>query len=251
MSKKRYFLHLAYKGTNFFGWQIQSEHKSVQAIIESAMCSLHSNRQIGVTGCGRTDTGVHATNFYAHFDSDLEFEKNEFIHNLNGIVGDDIVIKDIIPVDDKAHARFDVTSRTYHYFIHQKKDPFLRETSWYNKQKLAIDKMNRACPILQTHTNFQCFSKVNTDVDNFNCEIKHALWIQSEKGIIFTITANRFLRNMVRAIVGTMIEIGVEKIEPDQLIKILESKNRSQAGQSVPAHGLFLADIQYPYLESA
>ncbi|MBN4072836.1 tRNA pseudouridine(38-40) synthase TruA [Crocinitomix catalasitica] len=250
MKNQRYFLHLAYKGTNFFGWQIQAKHQSVQAVIESALASVHSNREIAVTGCGRTDTGVHASNFYAHFDSDLDIEKDHFIYKLNSLVGDDIVIKDLIPVDPKAHARFDATARTYHYFIHQKKDPFAQETSWFNKQELALDKMNKACLILQNHTDFQCFSKVNTEMNNFNCEIGHARWIQSEKGIIFRITANRFLRNMVRAIVGTMIEIGLEKIEVNELTKILESKDRSMAGESVPAQGLFLADVRYPYLKS-
>lgn len=248
---KRYFLHLAYKGTNFFGWQIQPAHRSVQAVLENALSKLHSNEPIGITGCGRTDTGVHASSYYAHFDSVVEWEAKDLAYKLNGMIGPDIAVFDVIPVEGDAHARFDATSRTYHYFIHREKDPFIQETSWFHKTDLDILKMNAACQILKSHDDFECFSKVHTEVNNFQCDLQNALWIESDKGYIFTITANRFLRNMVRAIVGTMIEVGQGKLEVEDLNRIISSKNRSEAGQSVPAHGLFLADIHYPYINQS
>jgi len=245
---KRYFLHLSYKGTNFFGWQIQPEHRSIQEVLEEALSKLHSNKEVGVTGCGRTDTGVHASNYYAHFDSELEWNVDDLKHKLNGMVGPDIAILSVIPVQLEAHARFDAESRTYHYFIHREKDPFLQEISWFHKPDLDITKMNEACLILQDYEDFECFSKVQTEVNHFLCDIQNALWVESDRGYIFSITANRFLRNMVRAIVGTMVEIGLGKLEPEDMKRIIESKNRSEAGQSAPAQGLFLADIVYPYI---
>lgn len=245
---RRLFLKLSYKGTNFFGWQIQPQQHSVQEEIEAALTKLNSGSEVKVVGCGRTDTGVHSSKYYAHFDIDLNIDNDQLKYKLNGMLSKDVSILDVIEVDNDAHARFDATHRTYHYFIHLEKDPFIDEISWYRRGELKIESMNKACMLLLKNTDFECFSKVKTDVSNFNCDISNASWIKSEKGYIFTITANRFLRNMVRAIVGTMIEIGENKLTVDQLENIIKSKNRSEAGQSVPARGLFLADIRYPYI---
>lgn len=246
MSRK--FLHLAYKGTNFFGWQIQPNEISVQEEIEKALTKLNRNNSVKVVGCGRTDTGVHASQFYAHFDQEFDLDNEQLCFKLNNMLHQDIVVFEVLDVASEAHARFDASARTYHYFIHQEKDPFIHEISWQRKGNLNIEKMNEACQLLLKHSDFECFSKVKTDVTNFNCDISQAIWIPSDKGYIFSITANRFLRNMVRAIVGTMIEIGEEKISIQDFQGILQSKNRSEAGQSVPARGLFLAKIKYDYI---
>lgn len=246
---QRYFMHLSYKGTNYFGWQVQPNQISVQEEIEAALTALNSNQKIGITGCGRTDTGVHASKYYAHFDFSTELSTDDLTYKLNTMLPRDIAIHKIYKVGNEAHARFDATSRTYHYFIHFLKDPFLDEISLQHNRQLDIEIMNKAGLMLKNHQDFECFSKVKTDVSNFNCEVSNAVWIPSEKGIIFSITANRFLRNMVRAIVGTMLEVGEAKISLDDFQKILNSKNRSEAGLSVPAKGLFLADIQYPYID--
>ena len=248
---KRYFLKLAYKGTNFFGWQIQPNQPSIQETIEKVLTNLNSGEAIKITGCGRTDTGVHASEYYAHADIPFEMEPSKLKYKLNSMLPLDIVISDIIPVNQDAHARFDAVKRTYHYFIHNIKDPFIDDVSWFRNRELDLEKMNEACKLLLIHEDFECFSKVKTDVTNFKCNITNAAWVKSQKGYIFTITANRFLRNMVRAIVGTMIEIGEGKMEIEDFKKVWASKDRSQAGQSVPAHGLFLAKIEYPYLAEA
>ena len=246
----RVFIKLAYKGTNFFGWQIQPNQPSIQETIEVELTKLNSGSEVKIVGCGRTDTGVHASEFYAHADIPFEMDLDQLKFKLNNMLPTDIVVYEIMAVDAEAHARFDATSRTYHYFIHQTKDPFINEISWYRTQELDLETMNQACLILKNHKDFECFSKVKTDVTNFNCDVTNALWVKSEKGYIFTITANRFLRNMVRAIVGTMIEIGEGRMSIDQFKNVLISKNRSEAGQSVPANGLFLAQITYPYINS-
>lgn len=243
---QRYFAHLSYKGTNYFGWQIQPNQVTVQETIEKALTQLNSNIEVKVTGCGRTDTGVHASSYYAHFDLKKQYSPEDLCFKLNAMLPDDIAIRQIHEVMAEAHARFDAVSRTYHYFIHHAKDPFIEEVSWRFNAKLDIELMNKACLLLMDHESFECFSKANTDVSNFRCDISSALWIKSDKGLIFTITANRFLRNMVRAIVGTMIEIGQKRISLDEFKRILDSGNRSEAGQSVPPQGLFLADISYP-----
>jgi tRNA pseudouridine38-40 synthase len=245
----RVFLRLSYKGTNFFGWQIQPEQISVQEAIEAELTKLNSGKEIKIVGCGRTDTGVHASEYFAHVDIPFEIDAKQLIFKLNNMLTYDVAVHEVIPVKKDAHARFDATSRTYHYFIHKTKDPFINDTSWFRPQDLDIDSMNRACLLMQSHTDFECFSKVKTDVTNFECDISHAAWVRSERGYIFKITANRFLRNMVRAIVGTLIGVGEGKLSLEEFQAILDSKNRSEAGQSVPAKGLFLAGIRYPYIE--
>ena len=199
-------------------------------------------------GAGRTDTGVHAKEMYAHFDLETPFDIPNIIHKLNSFLPKDIVIYNIFPVDDEAHTRFDATKRTYEYHINTFKDAFLQEQSWYFHQKLDLDLMNEAAKSLLNHTDFQSFSKVNTDVNTFDCSIFEAYWKQEDGKLIFTISANRFLRNMVRSIVGTLINIGLHKITLDDFESIIESKSRDKAGFSVPAHGLYLTKIEYDYI---
>ncbi len=199
-------------------------------------------------GAGRTDTGVHAKEMYAHFDLETAFDIPNTIHKLNSFLPKDIVVYAILPVADEAHCRFDATKRTYEYHINTFKNAFLQEQSWYFHQKLDLDLMNEAAKSLLNHTDFQCFSKVNTDVNTFDCSIFEAYWKKVDDKLIFTISANRFLRNMVRSIVGTLINIGLHKITLDDFEKIIESKNRDKAGFSVPAHGLYLTKIEYDYL---
>ena len=207
------------------------------------------NAPIELMGAGRTDTGVHAKIMYAHFDLDKEFEPESIVHKLNSFLPKDIAVYEIIPVHDSAHARFDAKKRTYEYHINTSKDVFRNELSWYNQQQLDIALMNEAAKILPEHTDFECFSKVHTDVNTFDCKISEAYWIQEQNSLIFTITADRFLRNMVRAIVGTLINVGLHKMSIADFKAVIDSKNRSEAGFSVPAHGLYLTEITYDYLK--
>jgi tRNA pseudouridine38-40 synthase len=250
----RYFIELAYKGTNYHGWQIQPDAKSVQETLNKSLSILlHST--IDVVGAGRTDSGVHAKQMFAHFDFETEIDTLQLVQKLNSFLPKDIVINTIFKVNDESHARFDAIKRTYEYHIHIKKDAFENEASYQFNQSLDIEKMNQACAILYKHNDFECFSKVNTDVRTFDCIIFQAHWtlgVDEQSGakqignkIVFTITANRFLRNMVRAIVGTMISVGTEKISLADFEKIIESKDRNEAGFSVPAHGLYLTKIEY------
>lgn len=199
-------------------------------------------------GAGRTDTGVHAKEMFAHFDYAPTLEIEITLHKLNSYLPKDIVIYDIIPVHEDAHARFDAKKRTYHYFITSVKDVFSQEECWYFHQNLDVELMNQAAKILLNHTDFQCFSKVNTDVNTFNCIISEAYWVTKNNQLIFTISADRFLRNMVRAIVGTLVNVGLHKITLSDFNSIIVNKNRNEAGFSVPAHGLFLTKIEYEYI---
>lgn len=243
----RYFIELAYKGTNYHGWQYQPDADSVQETINKAL-SLLLKTPIDIVGAGRTDTGVHARQMYAHFDFDSEIDTPQLIHKLNSFLPKDIVIFRIFKVDDEAHARFDATKRTYEYHMHTRKDAFENDGSYQFHLPLDIDAMNEACKLLFKYTDFECFSKTHTDVHTFNCQIFEANWKQNGTKLVFTIAADRFLRNMVRAIVGTMINIGTGKITLSDLEKIIESKDRGQAGFSVPAHGLYLTKIEYNYI---
>ncbi|TDD94182.1 tRNA pseudouridine(38-40) synthase TruA [Flavobacterium cellulosilyticum] len=244
----RYFIKLAYKGTNYHGWQSQPNASSVQETLGKAV-SVVLNSDVNLMGAGRTDTGVHAKEMYAHFDFEKPFEIESIVHKLNSYLPKDIVVYAIIPVMDEAHARFDATKRTYEYHINSFKDAFLQDDSWYFHQKLDLEVMNAAAQLLFNYTDFQCFSKVNTDVNTFDCTIFDAYWIQENNKLIFTISANRFLRNMVRAIVGTLVNVGMRKITLDDFEAIIKGKNRDKAGFSVPAHGLYLTKIEYPYLK--
>ncbi len=199
-------------------------------------------------GAGRTDTGVHAKEMFAHFDYENAFDIPTLIHKLNSYLPKDIVVFDVIQVHKEAHCRFDATKRTYQYHINTFKDAFLQDGSWYYHHALDIDLMNQAAKNLMNHIDFQCFSKVNTDVNTFNCKITEAHWQQHNNELVFTISADRFLRNMVRAIVGTLVYVGLHKITLEDFNTIIESKDRNKAGFSVPAHGLYLTKIEYGYI---
>jgi len=244
----RYFIKLAYNGTAYHGWQIQPNAASVQETLNKAF-SVLLNSEINLMGAGRTDTGVHAREMYAHFDFENPFDIPKLVHKLNSFLPKDIVIYQIFRVDDEAHTRFDATKRTYEYHIHLFKDAFLQDQSWHFTQDLDVDLMNEAAKLLFNHTDFQSFSKVNTDVNTFDCTIFEAFWTKKGNKLIFTISANRFLRNMVRSIVGTLVNIGLHKITLADFNAIIESKSRNKAGFSVPAHGLYLTKIEYPYLD--
>jgi tRNA pseudouridine38-40 synthase len=243
----RYLLELSYKGTHYHGWQKQVNVHSVQQEIEEKL-SLLLRGETEIVGCGRTDTGVHARQYFAHVDADKDISDKLFIQKLNKVLPHDIAIHAIQQINEDFHARFDADYRTYEYWIVQRPDPFLTEMAWFLYGGLNIQAMNEAADILLSHKDFECFSKVHTDVKTFLCDVTVAKWELKDGKLVFTIRANRFLRNMVRAIVGTLIEIGRNKLTLSDFKKILESKNRSEAGQSVPAHGLFLTEVHYPKL---
>ena len=240
----RYFIELSYKGTNYHGWQIQPDASSVQEEITKALATILQEK-ILLVGAGRTDAGVHASQMFAHVDT-VKKLTDDYVHKLNAILPNDIVIKSIKEVSDETHARFDAVSRTYEYRILIGRDPFLLDTTWQLHQKnLQIEKMNEAANLLFEYEDFESFSKVKTDVNTFNCTIMKAVWTLEDKHLIFHIKANRFLRNMVRAIVGTLLEVGLGKKTIEDFRNIIESKQRSEAGLSVPAKGLFLTEVCY------
>jgi len=241
----RYFLELAYKGTDFHGWQEQPNAVSVQSTIEDAL-SLLLKKPTKIIGAGRTDAGVHAKQMFAHFDSEPIVDLMELKRRLNSFLNTDIVIHNIHNVTHQAHARFDAISRSYEYHIHQEKNPFLQDLSWYFSLPLDMEAMNKAAQSLLSFKDFKSFSKSKTDVKTYICKIEKAYWKKTDKQLIFQITADRFLRNMVRAIVGTLIDVGLGKISYDKFIEIIESKDRTKAGFSVPAEGLYLTRIIYP-----
>ncbi|KJD31429.1 pseudouridine synthase [Tamlana nanhaiensis] len=240
----RYFLELSYNGTAYHGWQNQPNAISVQEVIEKALSTL-LNTKTSIVGAGRTDAGVHAKQMFAHFETEHPVTRN-LVYKLNSFLPKDVAIHDLFEVNTEAHARFDALSRTYLYRIATKKNVFNFNNAYFVNQELDLGKMNEASQILFQYTDFQCFSKTNTDVKTFNCKIMQAEWRKVEDEIHFTVKADRFLRNMVRAIVGTMVNIGLGKIEVDALHNIIQSKSRSEAGFSVPAHGLYLTNIAYP-----
>ena len=244
----RYFVEFAYNGTKYHGWQSQPNADSVQQTLNNAL-SVILRSPIETMGAGRTDSGVHARQMYAHFDSDEINDLKNLAYKLNSILPDDISVDTVFKVNDQAHARFDAVSRTYQYHIHTKKDVFLTKTSWFYKSELNVEAMNIAAKILIGKHDFQCFSKTHTDVNNYYCNVIQAFWTKSGNNLVFTIEADRFLRNMVRAIVGTLINIGLGKINLDEFRRIILAKNRSEAGVSVPAHGLYLTQIKYPYIK--
>ncbi len=245
----RYFLQLSYSGTNYHGWQIQPNAISVQEVLDKALSTL-CGEPVYSLGCGRTDAGVHARDFYAHFDTQKVLSQ-ALITNLNGILPKDISAKRFIEVAPAAHARFDATSRSYQYLMHFNKDPFKENLSYYFNFQRKPDYilMNEGAKILMEYEDFACFSKANTDVFTTICKITEAKWeLQTDGSLVFHIAANRFLRNMVRAIVGTLIDFGIGKINEQDLRQIILNKNRSLAGTSVPGNGLYLTNIQYPYI---
>jgi tRNA pseudouridine38-40 synthase len=245
--KKRYFLFIAYKGTSYHGWQVQPHSVTVQQILEDSLSKI-LNEKTETTGAGRTDTGVHASFFCLHFDSsagDLETRKG-FLFRLNGLLPKDISVNKILKVIPEAHARFSATSRTYKYYISRIKDPFTEDSSWYVYGDMDVNLMNKACSILMKESDFTSFSRLHSDNKTNICKIYDAFWDEDQNRIIFTIKADRFLRNMVRAIVGTMVDVGRGRIDLDGFQDIIDSRNRCRAGKSAPAKGLFLNDIEYP-----
>lgn len=243
----RYFLDLAYKGTRYSGWQIQKNAIAVQQKIQEAL-SVLLNRDIAITGSGRTDAGVHARQQFAHFDSDVVLN-DQYIYKLNALLPRDISIAYILPVDSKAHARFDALKRSYEYFIHQAKSPFLQDLSYFFHHPLDLDLMNQAAKLLETaeQRNYACFTKSGHSSHTYDCQIFQARWYVVEKNrLVFKIQANRFLRGMVRAIVGTLLEVGTKKISVDRFSEIISTQDRSQAGRSVDACGLYLSEVVYP-----
>jgi tRNA pseudouridine38-40 synthase len=244
----RYFMQLAYNGTRYHGWQIQPNARSVQEVITNAFHVIWKY-EINLVGCGRTDTGVHARDYYAHFELDdikSQPELDEMAFRLNRYLDEDIVILKIYPVEPDLHARFSAVSRTYKYNIHTRKDPFVNESSWFVPQELNVEMMNEGAKLLMHHEDFTSFSKLHTEVKSNVCHLTHAAWVRQDHQLVFTITADRFLRNMVRSIVGTLVDLGQEKISIEDLKLIIEGKDRSMAGESVPAKGLFLAKVKFP-----
>lgn len=246
---QRFFLEIAYDGTMYHGWQLQHNAISVQQKLNDALETILRSK-IETTGAGRTDTGVHAQQLFVHFDVQESLIKNvrSFIHSLNSLLPHDISAQNLIPVANQAHARFDATERSYAYYIHFKKDPFLTNRSWQIRDIPDVSLMNAAAQYLLGKQDFSCFSKSHTQVFTNICTIKQACWSLENDQLIFKITADRFLRNMVRAIVGTLIEIGIKKKKPESILEVIKSQKRSQAGVSVPAHGLYLTKIVYPYI---
>ncbi len=247
MQTSRYFIELSFLGKHYHGWQIQPNALTVQAVLEDALSRILGEK-IAATGAGRTDTGVHARQFMAHFDSSRSGLDSDprFLYQLNGILPDDISIYRVYGVLPDAHARFDALSRSYEYLITRRKDPFRLDLAYLYSGELDIALMNQAAASLPGTHDFKAFSRSHTQVKNYNCTVREAGWIEEEEQLVFRITADRFLRNMVRAIVGTMIDIGRGKTGPDQWKDILSSGNRSLAGPSAPAQGLHLVRIEYP-----
>ncbi len=242
----RYFIHLAYDGTNYKGWQIQPNGNTIQSEITKALSTI-LKQEISIIGAGRTDTGVHARNYYAHFEMDnLIEELEQLTYKMNRFLPRDITIYKIFKVPNQLHARFSAISRTYKYYISQNRDPFVRDYSWYRFGDLDIDVMNQAATQLLLVSDFTSFSKLHSQTKTNLCKVSYVKWEKTSYGVQFTITADRFLRNMVRAIVGTLIDVGLHKITLAEFTSIVESKNRSSAGESVPANALFLDEIEYP-----
>ena len=240
----RYFIELSYNGKNYHGWQMQPEAVSIQEKLNDAVSKVWQE-ELEVVGAGRTDAGVHAKQMIAHFDAKGVLKKDA-VYKLNSILPDDIVVHKLYEVEDSKHSRFDAVSRSYEYKIWLGRNPFLLDFSWQiHSQKFDIDAMNQAAKVMLKYKDFKCFSKVKTDVYTYNCDIFEAFWELNEKELTFYITANRFLRNMVRAIVGTMVDVGLHKISVADFEDIIKSKDRSNAGLSVPAKGLFLTAIKY------
>lgn len=241
----RYFIELSYNGKEYHGWQNQPNAISVQEVLEKALSTL-LRETIEVVGAGRTDAGVHAKQMFAHLDTNVDFSAKDLIYKLNSFLPKDIAIHAVFEVPDDAHTRFDALSRSYIYKISLTKNVFDYNYSYNFRLPLDVIAMNKSCKVLFEYENFKCFSRSNTDVKTYNCDIMKAEWVKEDDMLIFSITANRFLRNMVRAIVGTMIEVGSGKISIEQFHEIIKLKDRTKAGASVPGHALYLENIEYP-----
>ncbi len=241
----RYFIEIAYYGASYCGWQRQPNALSVQQVVEEAM-TVFLRTSITVVGAGRTDAGVHAKQLFAHFDFNEIKNIPEAIYRINALLPNDISVTNICSVVDDAHARFHATQRAYEYHIALAKNPFTIGLVHQIHKRPSIELMNQAANLLLGHQDFQCFSRSNTDVKTYYCDVKKATWVSQDNSLLFTIVADRFLRNMVRAIVGTLLEVGFEKTSLDDFKQILISKDRSNAGASAPAQGLYLTKVAYP-----
>lgn len=238
-------MDISYRGTAYHGWQVQKNAHTVQAEINSALSTLLQTETV-CTGSGRTDTGVHALQQIAHFDCERELDAQDFSYRLNAFLPTEIAVNRIHPVTPEAHARFDAEVRSYHYLIHKQKDPFRLELSYQFSAPLDLEAITAGMEVIRHWKNFQAFSKVHTQVNHFACEILDISWKETNEGHVFSVSANRFLRGMVRAMVGTLLEMGQNKLDRNGLIKILESGDRSSAGRAVPPHGLYLTAVKYP-----
>ena len=241
----RYFIDISYHGKSYFGFQRQPDAITVQEVLEDALAVYFQGPKT-IFGAGRTDTGVHAKQLIAHFDSDDTLDRDRFLYKLNKLLPDSVSINDVYQVNADAHARFDASVREYEYVVTTIKNPFLADGALYVIKPLDVDAMNKASEILLECTDFECFSKVQTEVKTFNCKVEKAEWSLRDGQLVFTIKADRFLRNMVRAIVGTLLEVGLHKRTVESIHDILLSKDRSEAGKSVAAQGLYLTTVGYP-----
>lgn len=249
----RYFIEVAYKGTNYSGFQIQKNANSVQAEVEKAL-KVFFKTDFGLTGSSRTDAGVHALQNFFHFDADDTLSVGEGwgeVYNLNALLPLDIVIKKIFLVKENAHCRFDAISREYKYFIYQQKNPFLQHTAFYFPYKINFDKLNEAAQQIIRYQDFTTFSKKNTQVNNFFCRIEKSEWYIDKGVIVYKVIANRFLRGMVKALVGTMLRVATDKISINEFVKIIENKNAVNADFSPPSHGLFLIAVDFNFKTSS
>lgn len=250
-NRSRYFIEIAYNGTAYHGWQVQDNAVSVQEKLNYALKTV-LRQEVETVGAGRTDTGVHATQLFVHFDMQQDgalAEPHRFLHAINALLPHDIAAKRLIPVVANAHARFDATERSYEYHIHFDKNPFLQHFSWQVRDMPNVENMNRAAQFLLGKQDFGCFSKSNTQVFTNICTVKRAVWVLENDRLVFHVTADRFLRNMVRAIVGTLMEIGTKGKPVEYIQEVIASQDRSKAGVSVPAHGLYLTRVRYPYID--
>jgi tRNA pseudouridine38-40 synthase len=245
----RCFIELSYDGTSYSGWQIQDNACTVQEKLNQEL-SMLLDELVNTTGCGRTDKGVHASHFYAHFDinkNDPDLKK--LTYQLNAILPSDIAVKKIFTVPSKSHARYDATSRTYHYYIHRSKNPFLNKYSLFYSKDINMDVLNSISKKLIGEMSFKAFSKTNTQVNNYICNITEAIWSTTGDRLMFKISANRFLRGMVRALVGTLLDMTAKNIPVNTITDVINSEERKNAGPSVAAHGLFLTKVEYPFIE--
>ena len=243
---QRYFIEIAYNGKRYHGWQVQPNATSVQAVLNDCLTKILRS-EISVVGAGRTDAGVHAKQLFAHFDVEKTIEDVvAFLNRVNSFLPNDISVQSLRKVGGEAHCRFDAAARTYEYWVTQHKNPFQQESAYFLHKKLDVKAMNEAAKKLFQFKDFSSFSKSDTQTKTNNCDIQKAMWEDKGEVLVFTIQSDRFLRNMVRAIVGTLIEVGLGKMSQSDFVKIIKSKDRSQAGTSVPAHGLYLVKVTYP-----